>query len=109
MCRLTSKAFCKNIRDHSTVKLDELLTDSPLTVTLITPVVALDGTVATITVLLALVRVADVPLKVTLLFANVVPSKPVPVMVTVVPDDPLDGEKLVIVGMTVKLDVDDAA
>jgi len=52
-----------------------------------------------------LVIVADVPLNLTELLARVV-SKPVPVMATVDPTEPLAGEKLAMVGITVKSDVD---
>jgi hypothetical protein len=74
-------------------------------VRVICPVVAPDGTVVTISVLVALVTVAVTPLNLTTSLAIAV-SKPVPVMVTFVPTEPLEGEKLVIEGVTVKSDDD---
>jgi len=63
------------------------------------------GTLVVMVVAETLVMVAVVPLNVTELLARVV-SKPVPVMATVDPTEPLVGEKLVMVGITVKSDVD---
>ena len=65
------------------------------------PVVALAGTVVVIEVALEEVTTAAVPLNFTIGLL----SKFVPVMVTVAPTAPLDGVKLVIVGVnrTVKL------
>jgi hypothetical protein len=83
----------KLVIDGITVKFDDEVAVWLLTVTLIGPVVAPDGTVVTISVLVELVTTADVPLKLTALFAAVV-SKLVPTMVTVVPAVPLVGEKL---------------
>ncbi len=98
--------FCsENQCGYSTVKLLDVATDVPLTVTVITPVVAPVGTVVMMVVSEALVMVAAVPLNLTVLFARVV-SKPVPVMATVVPAEPVVGEKLAMVGITVKSDVD---
>lgn len=74
-----------------------------MTVTVICPVAAPDGTAVTIDVLVELATTAVVPLNLTMLLVVVV-SKPVPVMVTVVPAEPLVGEKLVIAGITVKFD-----
>jgi hypothetical protein len=91
------------LRGQFTVKLVELLADMPLTVTMINPVVAPVGTLVTMVVLVALVSVADVPLKVMVLLARV-ESNPVPVMVTDVPVEPLVGVKLVMVGTTEKFD-----
>ena len=65
-------------------------------VTEILPVVAPAGTVVLILLSDAMVKAAVVPLNFTL----VVPVKPVPVIRTVVPTVPLEGEKLVIVGVT---------
>ena len=63
------------------------------------PVVAPVGTVAVTSVSETTVKLADVPLNVTL----VVCISPVPVMVTSVPTGPLDGENEVIVGVTLKV------
>ena len=87
----------KLVIEGVTVKSDDDVAVRLFTVTLIRPVVAPDGTVATISVLLALVTVAEVPLNATELLAAVV-LKFSPVMVTDVPAVPLDGEKLEIVG-----------
>jgi hypothetical protein len=76
----------------TTEKSDDDDTVSLPTVTLIGPDVPPEGTVVTIVVLVALVTVAAVPLNLTVLLAAVV-LKPVPVMVTVAPMAPLDGEK----------------
>jgi hypothetical protein len=84
-----------------TVKLAPLLT-CPATVTTILPVVAPLGTGTTMLVALQLVGVALVPLKLTVLVPCVVP-KVVPVTATVVPTPPDDGERLVMLGVTVKL------
>jgi hypothetical protein len=78
----------------TTEKSDDVDTVSLSTVTLIGPDVAPEGTVVTIVVLVALVTVAVVPLNLTVLLAAVV-LKPVPVIVTVAPMTPLDGEKAV--------------
>jgi hypothetical protein len=79
-----------------TMKLTPLLL-TPLADTTTLPVVAPAGTVATIVVLLALLRVAVVPLNVTALVAILVP-KFVPVMVTTAPTAPEVSDKLVILG-----------
>lgn len=86
-----------------TVKLTPLLA-TPESVTTTLPVVAPFGTGATMLVALQLVGVADVPLKLTLLFPCVAP-KFAPAMVTLVPAGPVVGDTLVIVGAgtTVKL------
>src|SRR4029077_7074884 len=72
----------------------------PPTVMTTLPVVAPDGTGATMLVADQLVGVVDVPLNVTVLVPCVAPN-PVPVMVTAVATGPLVGERLVIVGGTV--------
>ena len=78
-----------------TVKLLALVAVPPTVVTLIVPLVALDGTVAVICVAEFTVNVvALVPLKLT----AVAPVKLAPVIVTLVPTGPLAGEKLVIEG-----------
>jgi hypothetical protein len=82
--------------NSGTVKINPLLL-TPLANTTTLPVVAPEGTGTTIFVLLALVRVAVVPLNVTVLAATVVP-KFVPVMVTEAPTAPEVGDKLVILG-----------
>jgi hypothetical protein len=87
----------KLVIEGVTVKSDDDVAVRLPTVTLIGPVVAPDGTVATISVLVALVTVAEVPLNATELLAAVV-LKFAPVMVTDVPAVPLDGEKLEMVG-----------
>jgi hypothetical protein len=82
--------------------------------TVILPVAAPAGTVTVSCVAVAAVTVAAVPLKATVLLAAVV-LKFVPVMVTVVPSEPLAGVKLVMAGalvdvvVTVKSLVDVAA
>src|SRR5438552_1782028 len=79
-----------------TVKVTPLLA-APLTVTTTGPVVAPDGTGATILVPLQLFGVAAVPLNVTVLVPCVEP-KFVPVMVTDVPTAPEVGERLAMFG-----------
>ena len=77
----------------------------PAVVTLIAPLVAPFGTVAEMWPASVTEKVAVVPLN----FTPVAPVKFVPVIVTFVPDCPLVGEKLVIVGaaaLTVKLPAD---
>jgi hypothetical protein len=88
-----------------TVKLDPLVNVRPLTVTWIFPEEAPTGTVVVKEVVVAAVIVALVPLKVTTLLAGVV-LKFVPVIVTLAPTAPLEGENPVSVGVgrTVKLD-----
>src|SRR6185436_15488017 len=84
-----------------TVKSPALVAVPPGVVTLILPVVAPAGTVVLICVLDTTLKVAAVPLKLTL----VVPVKSDPVMVTAAPTRPLVGENEEIVGaggMTVK-------
>jgi hypothetical protein len=88
----------KLVIEGVTVKSDDDVAVRLFTVTLIRPVVAPDGTVATISVIVALVTVAEVPLNATELLAAVVLKFP-PVMVTEVPAVPLDGEKLDMVGV----------
>ena len=79
------------------MKVPELVADPPAVVTVIFPVLAPLGTVA-VTLLSELTMnvVAFTPPKVTF----VVCVRPVPLMVTTVPTLPLDGEKLLIVGVT---------
>jgi hypothetical protein len=85
----------------TTVKLFALVAVPPDVVTLMGPVVAAAGTVATIVVLELTVNVALPPLNAT----AVAPEKFVPLIVTELPAWPLCGEKPVIVGglTTVKL------
>ena len=78
-----------------TIKFDDDVPVSPFTVTVIGPVVAPNGTVVIIFVLVELLTTASVPLKATELFSAVV-SKFNPTIVTVVPTVPLGGEKLVV-------------
>jgi hypothetical protein len=87
-----------------TVKLLELTTVEPETVTLIGPAEALEGTVVTNFVVVADEMVAVTPLNLTESLA-LVALKLAPLMVTGVPTGPLPGEKLAIVGgaATVKL------
>jgi hypothetical protein len=80
----------------NTVKLEELFTVPPEVVTEIKPVVAFAGTVTSICVAVFRVIVALTPFIVT----DVAPVRVVPLMVTVEPITPLDGEKLEIVGGT---------
>jgi hypothetical protein len=82
-----------------TVNDRPLLASAP-TVTMTLPVVAPDGTGATMLVADQLVGVAVVPLNVTVLVPFVAP-KPLPAIVTTVATGPLVGERLVIVGGTV--------
>jgi hypothetical protein len=82
----------------SSVKLDPLVTVTPLTVTEIGPLVAPAGTITVSVVEVAPVTVAATPLNCTVLFAGVV-LKLVPVIVTVAPTAPLVGVKLDIVGV----------
>jgi len=84
----------------NTVKFVPLLL-FPVVVTTTGPVVATFGTGTAIWELLQLVGVAVVPLKVTVLEPCVRP-KVVPVMVTVAPNGPVDGDKPVMFGTTVK-------
>jgi len=87
----------------TTVKLTPLLALPP-TVTTTLPVVAPVGTVSTIEVALQLViAVAAVVLNFTVLVPWVEP-KFVPVIVTDAPTAPVVGDKLLILGKTVKLD-----
>jgi len=79
------------------VKLTPLL-DVPETLTTTLPVVAPDGTVATIVVEFQLVAVAVVPLNLTVLLPWLDP-KFVPVIVTVAPNAPAVGDRLVMVGL----------
>ncbi len=74
------------------------MAEPPLVTTVIFPVVAPVGTVVEICVSEFTVKVAAVPLKAT----AVVCVKPLPVMVTGVPTEPLVGLKLVIFGVTLK-------
>jgi hypothetical protein len=88
----------------ATVKLNPLLA-APLTVTTTLPLVAPEGTVATIDVGLQPVAVAGMPLNVTVLVPCVA-SKFVPAIVTDVPTGPKLGDKPVMLGPvpgTVKL------
>lgn len=91
-----------------TVKLPLLVAVPPGVTTCHWPELALDGTVAVIDVDELTVYGAAVPASVT----ELAPVKPVPVRVTLSPDGPLPGLKLVIVGtgeaVTVKLLADDA-
>ncbi len=91
--------YAKSLRGQFTVKLVVLLALPPLVVTAIFPVVAPVGTVAVICVSEFTVKVADFPLKVTL----VAWVKPVPVIVTDVPTGPFGGAKLVTVGFTLNV------
>jgi hypothetical protein len=84
-----------------TVKFTPLLATPP-TVTMTLPLVAPLGTGTTMLVAVQLVGVAEVPLNVTALLPWVVP-KPVPAMVTEVPTAAEVGDKLVMLGVTVKL------
>jgi hypothetical protein len=84
----------------ATVNVTPLLA-TPLAVTITAPVVAPEGTFATMLVVDQLVGVAVVPLNLTVLVPCVVP-KFVPAIVTVVPIAPLVGDKEVIVGADVE-------
>ena len=78
-----------------TVKFGPLVAVPDAVVTVILPVVAPAGTVDITWVFETKLNVADVPLN----FTPLTPVKLVPLMVTAVPGAPLDGEKLLIVGM----------
>lgn len=82
-----------------TMKLLEEVTVPAGVVTDMVPVVAPVGTVAVIWVALFTVKVADVPLN----FTEVAAVKPVPVMVTLAPTNPLVGVKLAIVGVEAEM------
>jgi hypothetical protein len=84
-----------------TVNVTPLLANPP-TVTTTGPVVACVGTIVAILVELQLVGAAVAPLNVTELVPCVVPKFD-PVIVTVVPTKPEVGDKLLILGETVKL------
>jgi hypothetical protein len=87
--------------DAVTVKADALAAAPPAFLTLISPVVAREGTVAVIWVSELTVNFAVMPLNVTV----VAPVRFVPVIVTAVPTGPEVGEKSEIVGLvTAKLD-----
>jgi hypothetical protein len=86
----------------TTVKLTPLLF-TPLAYTTTLPVVAPVGTVATIDVALQLVTVAAVPLNFTVPVPWVDP-KFAPVIVTDAPTAPVVGDKLLMLGKTVKLE-----
>jgi len=81
----------------TTVNFTPLLA-TPLVLTTTLPVVAPVGTVATIEVALQLVIVAFVPLNVTVLVPWVA-LKPEPAMVTDAPTAPVDGDRVVMVGV----------
>jgi hypothetical protein len=85
----------------TTVKLIPLLA-FPETVTTIFPLVAPEGTVVTMLVVLQLVAVAAVPLNLIVLVPWVDPNV-VPVKVTEAPTAPVEVERLVMFGITVKL------
>lgn len=87
--------------EGATAKLMPLLA-TPSTVTTTSPLVAPLGTVTPITVALQLETVAVVPLNFTVLVPWFAP-KPLPVMVTVVPTGPTEGEMLLMVDATPKL------
>jgi hypothetical protein len=80
-----------------TVKLEALVTVTPLVLTVIGPLVAPTGTVVVILTAVEAVTTAKIPLNLTILLAGVV-LKFVPDMVTVAPTAPLSGLKPDIVG-----------
>jgi hypothetical protein len=79
-----------------TVKFELLVAITAVVVTVILPVVAPAGTVVITSASDTRLKVADVLLNLTAF----TPVKPVPLIVTAVPGEPLDGEKLLIVGLT---------
>lgn len=81
--------------DGETVNAEPLVAEPPVVVTVNDPVVAPEGTVATICVAEAEVTVPAMPLKLTV-FCATVELNPVPVIVTEVPIGPVEGAKLVI-------------
>jgi len=85
----------------TTIKNPPMLAATPPTVTPTNPVVALEGTGATMLVALQLVGEAGVPLKESVLVPCVGPN-PSPVMVTDVPTGPEAGLELEMLGITVK-------
>jgi len=85
----------------TTVKFTPLL-PTPPTVTTTLPVAAVEGTATVIEPALQLVGVAAVPLNITVLVPWLEP-KLLPVIVTLVPAAPLVGDRLVMLGATVKL------
>ena len=85
----------------TTMKFTPLLATPP-TVTTTLPVAAVDGTGTVIEPALQLVGVAAVPLNITVLVPWLEP-KLLPVIVTLVPAAPLLGDRLVMLGATVKL------
>jgi len=87
----------------ATVKVSVLL-PTPPTVTTTLPVVAPDGTGTLMLVADHAVGVAGVPLNVTVLVSWVAP-KLLPLIVTAVPTRPLDGERLVRVGVGMTVNV----
>src|SRR5438128_4244736 len=80
------------------VKTTLVLLPTPPSVTFTGPLVAAEGTVATICASLQLFTVALVPLKVTVLVPCVSP-KPLPLICTWVPTGPHAGDKLATVGL----------
>ena len=78
-----------------TVKFGPLVAVPDAVVTVILPVVAPAGTDDITWVFETKLNVADVPLN----FTPLTPVRLVPLMVTAVPGAPLDGEKLLIVGL----------
>ena len=82
-----------------TVKSVALVAVPAAVVTAMRPVVAPAGTVAVILTCVLVVMVAAVPLNVT----DDAPARLAPLMVTLAPTAPVDGEKLVIRGATTKL------
>src|SRR5438128_12569046 len=80
------------------VKTTLVLLPTPPSVTFTGPLVAAEGTVATICASLQLFTVALVPLKVTVLVPCVSP-KPLPLICTWVPTGPLVGDKLATIGL----------
>ncbi len=85
----------------ATLKVTPLLANPP-TVTTTAPVVAPDGTGATMLVALQLLGVAAVPLKVTVLVPCVAP-KVAPLIVTEVPTGPEVGDRVLMLGATLKV------
>ena len=77
-----------------TVKFEALVAVPADVLTVTFPVVAPEGTVVITNASEMKLKVADVPLNLTLL----TPEKPLPLIVTGAPGEPLDGEKLVIEG-----------
>ena len=96
------KLVMEGPEEDPTVKAYAIALRARPTTTTTFPVVAPAGTVTTMLVALQLVTAPAVPLNITLLPGGSGKPNPVPVIVTAVPTGPEDGDKLVMVGNTLK-------